>query len=111
MTERESQLKHIRLTLAVAEVLANNNVTEAYELIAARLNEQKNPLLLAAYLHYQQNEQAKEMNSLVGKAIRPRTVYQCNECGFRHQKIVWHCPACHAWSSFRPLIELKLEQR
>jgi tetratricopeptide repeat protein len=38
-------------------------------------------------------------------------VYQCNECGFRQQNLIWHCPACFAWSSFRPMLELKVENR
>lgn len=111
LLDKEAALKQVRLTLAVANTLATLNQNAAFQLIAERLREERNPLLLAAYLHYSENEAASAIDEMLGKAIEPRSVYQCNECGFRHQKIVWHCPACHAWSSFRPLIELKLEQR
>lgn len=111
LTDKEESLKQVRLTLAVAETIAAMNMPAAHQLITERLRSERNPLLLAAYLHYDASQEAQQIDGMVGKAITPRTLYQCNECGFRQQKIVWHCPACHAWSSFRPLIELKLEQR
>lgn len=100
-----------RLTLKTAETLAKDKPEEAKTLIEKRLDETHNPLLLAQYLHFSNNEAAEHIFAKVGKSITPRTLYQCNECGFRQQRVIWHCPACHSWSSFRPLIELKLEQR
>ena len=31
---------------------------------------------------------------------RPR--YNCNKCGYRSEKILWHCPSCKSWESIRP---------
>lgn len=111
LLEKEVALKQVRLTLAVAKTLAVLNKNAAFQLISERLIAEHNPLLLAAYLQYSESDAARSIDEMVGQSITPHHVYQCNECGFRHQKIVWHCPACHSWSSFRPLIELKLEQR
>ncbi|SUO95387.1 hypothetical protein [Suttonella ornithocola] len=111
LKDKEASLKQTRLTLAVAQYLATFDVSKAFALIKSRLEGQHQPLLLSAFLHYHPDASAKALGELLGRSIEPKTVYQCNECGFRQQRIVWHCPACHAWSSFRPLIELKLEQR
>ncbi|MDO4642471.1 MAG: tetratricopeptide repeat protein [Cardiobacteriaceae bacterium] len=105
----EAQEKNPRLTLALAQLLAETSTEEAADLLQVRMEEKKTPLLLSAYLSYRAVYAPLSMSA--GKLVQPRTVYQCNECGFRHQHLIWHCPACFAWSSFRPLIELKVENR
>ena len=29
--------------------------------------------------------------------------YSCNTCGYRSEKILWHCPSCKEWESIRPV--------
>lgn len=108
LREKEQNLKQVRLTLATADSFASQ---AAQELLQQRLSEQQNPLLLAAYLAHSAEPVLQNLHTTIGKKIAPQRVYQCNECGFRQQRLIWHCPACHAWSSFQPLIEMKLEQR
>lgn len=105
----ESKEINIRLTLALVAVLAEQSTEEALSLLQKRLEKNHSPLLLAAYLRYQNDFQT--LYELIGQYITPNTVYQCDECGFRQQRLIWHCPSCFAWSSFRPVIELKVEQR
>lgn len=100
----ENRTKQTHLTLAVAEIIAREDKKEAWEFLDRRLREQNNPLLLSAYLHYQENS---GINEKIQKSIAPKTAYQCKECGFKIQKIIWHCPACYSWSSFRPFVELR----
>ena len=33
-------------------------------------------------------------------AATPR--YQCKECGFSSQKLLWQCPSCKGWETQRP---------
>jgi lipopolysaccharide biosynthesis regulator YciM len=28
--------------------------------------------------------------------------YQCKECGFSSQKLLWQCPSCRDWETQRP---------
>lgn len=111
LKKAETDHHSVRLTLAVAATLAESDPEQAKSLIRKRLEDTHNPMFLSEYLKDHQSRDLLTIYTLVGKAIQPRTIYQCNECGFRQQRIIWHCPSCHAWSSFRPYIELKLEQR
>ena len=35
--------------------------------------------------------------------------YQCNECGFSSQKLLWQCPSCKAWETQRPFLSVKFD--
>ena len=44
---------------------------------------------------------ARVRRALAGIAARsPR--YQCQECGFSSQRMLWQCPSCRAWETQRP---------
>ena len=108
----EAQTKNPRLTLALAQLLNDTSPDAAADLLQTRMEEKKTPLLLSAYLAYLAYRPGfAPLAATAGKLVAPRTVYQCNECGFRQQNLIWHCPACFAWSSFRPMLELKVENR
>lgn len=105
----EAKEVNVRLTLALVSLLAEHSKEKALALLQKRLEQNHSPLLLAAYLQHKSDLQT--LYALIGQFIAPNTVYQCDECGFRQQRLIWHCPSCFAWSSFRPVIELKVEQR
>jgi len=35
--------------------------------------------------------------------------YQCNECGFSSQKLLWQCPSCKQWETQRPFLSVKFD--
>ena len=35
--------------------------------------------------------------------------YQCNECGFSSQKLLWQCPSCKSWETQRPFLSVKFD--
>ena len=35
--------------------------------------------------------------------------YQCNECGFSSQKLLWQCHSCKAWETQRPFLSVKFD--
>lgn len=108
----EAQQQMARLTLATAQTLvALGKQAQAQELLKTRMLEKPNPLLLSNYLDNCRCEDDAALTPHLSNSIAPQTVYQCNECGFRQQRLIWHCPACYAWGSFMPVIELKIEQR
>ena len=111
LVDSEARYRNLRLTLAAARFLRDSHPLLAHELVDKCLQERKSPLLLSEWLAHHDNRDAKRLHKFLHHSLSPHTVYQCNECGFRQQKMVWHCPACFAWSSFEPLIELKLEEK
>ena len=109
LEKTEAQNPNPRLTLALAQLLGETAPDAAADLLQTRMEAKQTPLLLSAWLNYRPG--LAPLATSAGKLVAPRTVYQCNECGFRQQNLIWHCPACFAWSSFRPQLELKVENR
>ena len=40
-------------------------------------------------------------------AMTPR--YQCKECGFSTQRLLWQCPSCRAWETQRPFASVQFD--
>ena len=35
--------------------------------------------------------------------------YQCQECGFSSQKLLWQCPSCRSWETQRPASRVQFD--
>ena len=35
--------------------------------------------------------------------------YQCEECGFSSQKLLWQCPSCKQWETQRPFANVQFD--
>lgn len=35
--------------------------------------------------------------------------FRCTTCGYRSQRLVWHCPSCKSWESIRPVQKFQFE--
>ena len=40
-------------------------------------------------------------------AATPR--YQCQECGFSSQRLLWQCPSCREWETQRPATRVQFD--
>jgi len=40
-------------------------------------------------------------------AATPR--YQCQECGFSSQRLLWQCPSCREWETQRPASRVQFD--
>ena len=40
-------------------------------------------------------------------AASPR--YQCQECGFSSQRLLWQCPSCRSWETQRPASRVQFD--
>ena len=47
----------------------------------------------------------KAMSTLASSTPR----YQCQECGFSSQKLLWQCPSCRAWETQRPASRVQFD--
>lgn len=109
LLEQEAKHKNPRLSLAVVQHLYAND-ERGKALLKQRLQEQKSALLLAAWWQGQEQSAFTELElSWLSQALKPKTVYQCQTCGFRQQKLRWHCPSCRNWHTYQPLLVLYQE--
>lgn len=99
LLSQEERQRRPSLTLAVLPHLPG---PEARRLLQERFDQSASPFLLS--------EQLWQDLPAVAQKIAPQRSYRCDECGFRHHSLIWHCPACSRWSSFRPLLEIKFRQ-
>ena len=47
----------------------------------------------------------KALSKLAGSTPR----YQCQECGFSSQKLLWQCPSCRSWETQRPASRVQFD--
>ena len=40
-------------------------------------------------------------------SMTPR--YQCKECGFSSQRLLWQCPSCKDWETQRPFASVQFD--
>ena len=69
---------------------------------------------LARFVELQeQGDQSPESFAKVRKALSqlaaqtPR--YQCQECGFSSQRLLWQCPSCRSWETQRPASRVQFD--
>ncbi|MDO4436203.1 MAG: lipopolysaccharide assembly protein LapB [Cardiobacteriaceae bacterium] len=108
LLEQEARYPNPRLTLATVASLKPTQPQLAKALLEKRLSEQKSPLLLSTYW---QETTTDELSQSLIKPLQPRTVYQCQHCGFRQQALRWFCPSCHCWHGYQPLLILHQESK
>lgn len=109
LLEQEAKHKNPRLTLAVVQHLYLND-PRGKALLQQRLQEQQSALLLSSWWQEQSALTGLEL-SWLSQALKPKTVYQCQCCGFRQQKLRWYCPSCRSWHSYQPLLMLHQEYK
>jgi lipopolysaccharide biosynthesis regulator YciM len=50
-----------------------------------------------------------KVRSALSKLAAATPRYQCNECGFSSQRLVWQCPSCKNWESQRPFSRVQFD--
>jgi lipopolysaccharide biosynthesis regulator YciM len=43
-----------------------------------------------------------KVRSALSKLSKATPRYQCKECGFSSQRLLWQCPSCKDWETQRP---------
>ena len=47
-------------------------------------------------------EAVEKVRSALGRLAASTPRYQCKECGFSSQRLLWQCPSCKEWETQRP---------
>lgn len=50
-----------------------------------------------------------KIREALGKLAATLPRYQCKECGFSSQRLLWQCPSCKEWESQRPFTSVRFD--
>ena len=51
----------------------------------------------------------KKVRSALSKLAATTPRYQCKECGFSSQQLLWQCPSCKDWETQRPFTRVRFD--
>jgi lipopolysaccharide biosynthesis regulator YciM len=51
----------------------------------------------------------KKIRSALSKLASATPRYQCQECGFSSQRLLWQCPSCREWETQRPASRVQFD--
>ncbi|MFK7829272.1 MAG: lipopolysaccharide assembly protein LapB [Congregibacter sp.] len=103
------------LVIAVADdILRDQGAGEARKFLASRLAQVPSLRGLLRLIRLQQPERASAekdltessvsmLSVLLEKLIRERPAYRCEHCGFSAKHLLWFCPGCKYWGTFRTI--------
>ncbi|MDA0706657.1 MAG: lipopolysaccharide assembly protein LapB [Proteobacteria bacterium] len=56
-----------------------------------------------------QSEALQKVRSALSKLAAATPRYQCQECGFSSQRLLWQCPSCRNWEMQRPASRVQFD--
>ena len=56
-----------------------------------------------------QEEALQKVRSALAKLAAATPRYQCRECGFSSQRLLWQCPSCRNWETQRPASRVQFD--
>lgn len=110
--------KNPKLKTEIAYTAIVNNIA-GVDIIDACVEEYMlNEQTLAEFIDLQNIEQGAEadraealtrVRSALSKLAAATPRYQCKECGFSSQKLLWQCPSCKDWETQRPFSRVQFD--
>ena len=56
-----------------------------------------------------QESALEKVRSALAKLAASTPRYQCQECGFSSQRLLWQCPSCRNWETQRPASRVQFD--
>ena len=110
--------KNPKLKTEIAYTAIVNNIA-GVDIIDACVEEYMlNEQTLAEFIDLQNIEQGAEadraealtrVRSALSKLAAATPRYQCKECGFSSQRLLWQCPSCKDWETQRPFSRVQFD--
>jgi lipopolysaccharide biosynthesis regulator YciM len=105
------------LMLAVADdIYRDEGSGAAHGFLAERLAEAPSLRGLLRLIHIQQEQRGQQeqqavnsedslavLSMLLDRLIQERPAYRCDHCGFSARHLLWFCPGCKYWGTFRTI--------
>jgi lipopolysaccharide biosynthesis regulator YciM len=103
--------------IAVAEdLLRDQGADAAQQFLEERLAQVPSLRGLLRLIRLQQEsgssspaESLSMLSVLLGRLIEERPVYRCDHCGFSAKHLLWFCPGCKYWGTFRTIRSVETE--
>ncbi len=51
----------------------------------------------------------EQLRTAMAKLASGAPRYRCNQCGFASRQLLWQCPGCRNWESFRPIEKVQFD--
>lgn len=64
---------------------------------------------VAALVPEERSAALTRVRSALSKIARSTPRYQCKECGFSSQRLLWQCPSCKDWETQRPFSRVQFD--
>ncbi len=113
MVEQKPELKtHVAYTAIVNNIGGIKVIDECVE------EYMKNDAILAEFIDLQninngvgghRQDALIKVRSALSKLAKSTPRYQCTECGFSSQRLLWQCPSCKNWETQRPFNSVKFD--
>ncbi|MCU7960420.1 MAG: lipopolysaccharide assembly protein LapB [gamma proteobacterium symbiont of Bathyaustriella thionipta] len=97
-----------RVVIALAEMIeASDGNKAAIDFTAAYLQREADLRVLhhlsglflrSSTLAGQHKPVLQMVNNMLAEMLRQTTDFQCGQCGYKANKLLWHCPGCGSWS-------------
>ena len=82
---------------------------ERYMLDEPTLSEFVDLHYLTPGAHSGQAEALEKVRNALAKLAAASPRYQCQECGFSSQRLLWQCPSCRNWETQRPASKVQFD--
>ena len=60
-------------------------------------------------VHSEDDSAIAKIRAALSKLAASSPRYQCQECGFSSQRLLWQCPSCRSWETQRPASRVQFD--
>ena len=107
--ERRSLVAYTAIINDLGGVDVIDDCVEQYMLNEPTLSEFVELQHLSAGDSASQDLALAKVRGALSKLARSTPRYQCQECGFSSQRLLWQCPSCRSWETQRPASRVQFD--
>jgi lipopolysaccharide biosynthesis regulator YciM len=107
--EMSSLIAYTAIITNISEIPVIDECVEQYILNESTLSEFVDLHDLAQTDAASQAEALQKIRGALAKLAASTPRYQCRECGFSSQRLLWQCPSCRNWETQRPASRVQFD--
>lgn len=107
--ERASLVAYTAIVNDIGGIPVIDDCVERYMLDEPTLAEFVDLHRLAARQKDEDDEAFAKVRGALSKLATSTPRYQCQECGFSSQRLLWQCPSCRDWETQRPASRVQFD--
>jgi lipopolysaccharide biosynthesis regulator YciM len=107
--ERRSLVAYTAIVNDLGGIDVIDDCVEQYMLNEPTLGEFVELQRLSEGASSSQDSALAKVRSALSKLARSTPRYQCQECGFSSQRLLWQCPSCRSWETQRPAARVQFD--